>query len=164
MEPEPNRIEELRNPSWIEDPDLREGPRKHLPKREIKFWYEMIQKYLKPLDKDPEKEKQVTYIGIQISQLKNCTNKPSLHKDWSRSQGTAQSDGLLLPHDQRALGGDHLPIAREPGQGSKARNRPYNCEYAPKQPLFYYFRSTSNGLGEGRVPTSPTRRAWARSR
>ena len=39
--------------------NLGDGERKKLSSREIDFWNEMIAKYLKPLDKDPEKEKQV---------------------------------------------------------------------------------------------------------
>jgi len=57
-----------RNPLWIEDSDLRSGPKKFLTRKEIKFWFEMIEKYLKPLDKDEEKEKK---IAAGLKELRN---------------------------------------------------------------------------------------------
>ena len=56
------------NPKWIEDEILKDCPRKKIPKKEIKFWDDMIEKYLKPLDKNPEKEKQVSE---GLKELKN---------------------------------------------------------------------------------------------
>ena len=57
QEPEEVR-DELRNPFWIEqDEHIGDGPRRYLKKKEVLFWMEMIDKYLKPLDKDREKEK-----------------------------------------------------------------------------------------------------------
>lgn len=49
----------MKNPYWIEDGDLGNGPRKSIPRKEITFWNEMIEQYLKPLEKDADKEKQV---------------------------------------------------------------------------------------------------------
>ena len=57
QEPEEVR-DELRNPYWIEQTDhVGDGARRYLRKKEIQFWFDMIEKYLKPLDKDREKEK-----------------------------------------------------------------------------------------------------------
>ena len=50
--------DDLRNPYWIEqESHIGTGPQRYLKKKEVIFWQEMIEKYLKPLDKDKEKEK-----------------------------------------------------------------------------------------------------------
>ena len=50
--------DELKNPYWIEQNDhLLNGPRRALTAEEITFWFDLIEKYLKPLEKDVEKEK-----------------------------------------------------------------------------------------------------------
>ena len=48
------------NPQWVKDDELGTGPRDFLNEKEIKFWQELIEQYLKPLPKDPEAEKRVT--------------------------------------------------------------------------------------------------------
>ena len=48
---------DLVNPFWIEDKDLKNGKQSHLNDHEIKFWEELIGKYLQPLIKDEAKEK-----------------------------------------------------------------------------------------------------------
>ena len=45
------------NPYWIEDRDLLNGKRDFLSGHEDKFWKDLIEKYLAPLDKDEKKEK-----------------------------------------------------------------------------------------------------------
>ena len=50
----------------IEEEELGNGEVKFLKQKEIRFWQELIPKYLKPLDKDKEKEKQ------QAAGLKVC--------------------------------------------------------------------------------------------
>ena len=67
-EPEPVERDDLVNPRWIEDKDLGTGPVKFMKKKEVDFWYEMIDKYLKPLEKNAEKEKQ---IADGLKELKN---------------------------------------------------------------------------------------------
>ena len=53
--------DELRNPYWIEqDNHIGSGPQRFLKAKEIKFWIKLIDTYLKPLDKDIEKEKKDT--------------------------------------------------------------------------------------------------------
>ena len=39
-----------------------------LPPREVQFWYDLIERYLKPLEKDKEKEKLVT---LGLKELRN---------------------------------------------------------------------------------------------
>lgn len=45
------------NPFWIDDRDLRNGKTSFLSGDETNFWKELIEKYLRPIDKDKEKEK-----------------------------------------------------------------------------------------------------------
>ena len=49
--------DDLVNPFWIEDPDLKNGKRDFLSGHETQFWKDLIAKYLMPLIKDEEKEK-----------------------------------------------------------------------------------------------------------
>ena len=61
--------DDLRNPYWIEQLDqVGTGPRKNLRQRELRFWNEMIHKYLTPLEKDKEKEKQA---AAGLKELRN---------------------------------------------------------------------------------------------
>ncbi|CAF1342892.1 unnamed protein product, partial [Didymodactylos carnosus] len=47
------------NPYWSELPWLGSGPIGFLNTDEISFWKELLEKYLSPLDKDPEEEKRI---------------------------------------------------------------------------------------------------------
>ena len=50
--------DDLHNPYWIEQQDhIGDGPQRFLKTKELLFWKKMINKYLKPLDKDKDKEK-----------------------------------------------------------------------------------------------------------
>lgn len=40
------------NPYWIEDKALKKGEVDFLPQAEIKFWQELLEKYLYPIDED----------------------------------------------------------------------------------------------------------------
>ena len=51
--------DDLKNPAWIEDTDIGNGPKKNLDKRELSFWKQMIRQHLLPLSKDSEKEKKI---------------------------------------------------------------------------------------------------------
>ena len=42
----------MENPFWIEDKDLGVGPKGQLTTKEVEFFEELIEKYLKPLDED----------------------------------------------------------------------------------------------------------------
>ena len=61
--------DDLVNPYWIEDRDLRNGPVDFLPGVEVQFWKELIEKYLEPLLKDVQKEK------AQAKELKTLRNQ-----------------------------------------------------------------------------------------
>ena len=53
--------DEMKNPFWIEQTDqVKNGPVQKISKEEIKFWYQLIETYLKPLDKDPKKQEEDT--------------------------------------------------------------------------------------------------------
>ena len=55
----PEHQDDLKDPYWIRQKNhVGNGPRKRLSIGEVDFWFELIEKYLKPLDKDVEKEKQ----------------------------------------------------------------------------------------------------------
>ena len=58
--------DDLVNPYWIEDPDLKNGKRDFLSGHETQFWKDLIAKYLEPLIKNEEKEKKQAreLIGI----------------------------------------------------------------------------------------------------
>lgn len=44
------------NPFWIEDKDLKRGEVDYLSGTELTFWKDLIDKYLKPIDSDKQKE------------------------------------------------------------------------------------------------------------
>ena len=52
----------------IEEEELGSGEVKFLKNKEITFWKELIPKYLKPLDKDKDKEKQQA-AGLKVCNL-----------------------------------------------------------------------------------------------
>lgn len=64
-----NRRDDLINPYWIEDPDLRKGEVEFLSSNEIQFWKDLLEKYLYPIDED--KDEKVT-IYISIAKIFNC--------------------------------------------------------------------------------------------
>ncbi|XP_048237709.1 chitin synthase chs-2-like isoform X3 [Haliotis rufescens] len=51
--------DELRDPYWMEDEDILAGPKELVNDEEIRFWNELIGKYLFPLDKDEKNEKKM---------------------------------------------------------------------------------------------------------
>ncbi|XP_076350949.1 chitin synthase chs-2-like [Tachypleus tridentatus] len=68
LEPRVER-DDLINPYWIEDKDLKRGEVEYLNGPEIQFWKDMIEKYLYPLDQNKEHEARVA------SELKELRNK-----------------------------------------------------------------------------------------
>lgn len=54
--------DDLVNPYWIEDPDLRKGEVDYLSSAETQFWKDMLDKYLFPIDEN--KEEQVYSLQI----------------------------------------------------------------------------------------------------
>lgn len=51
-----NRRDDLINPYWIEDPDVRKGEVEFLSSNEIQFWKDMLEKYLYPIDEDKDEK------------------------------------------------------------------------------------------------------------
>ena len=49
-------VEDPENPPWLNDSKLGDGKVRHLDEREKVFWESFIEKYLKPIDKDEEKD------------------------------------------------------------------------------------------------------------
>lgn len=47
-----NKRDDLINPYWIEDPELRKGEVEFLSSNEIQFWKDLLDKYLYPIDED----------------------------------------------------------------------------------------------------------------
>lgn len=47
-----NKRDDLVNPYWIEDPELRKGEVEFLSSNEIQFWKDLLDKYLYPIDED----------------------------------------------------------------------------------------------------------------
>lgn len=60
--------DDLRNPYWIEDKDLKEAEQLFLPESESKFWTELIEKYLYPLDSNKEQQAR---IASDLKELRN---------------------------------------------------------------------------------------------
>lgn len=59
VEPEKPPRDDMKNPAWIEDKGLGDGVIKRIPNKEVTFWNQLIEKYLKPLEKNADKEKEV---------------------------------------------------------------------------------------------------------
>eukprot|EP00095_Tigriopus_kingsejongensis_P011454 maker-scaffold271_size230452-snap-gene-0.8 protein:Tk11454 transcript:maker-scaffold271_size230452-snap-gene-0.8-mRNA-1 annotation:"isoform b" len=70
VEPKDEMRDEMRNPYWIEQEYLKDSKKQFLDNDEIQFWNEMIDKYLKPLENNPEKAAQVT---AGLKELRNQT-------------------------------------------------------------------------------------------
>ena len=66
VEEKPEKRDELQDPYWIHDDDLKDGAIDFLSKDEIQFWKEFIPQYLQPLEGNKEKEKQVSNDTIQL--------------------------------------------------------------------------------------------------
>ena len=67
-EEEKNPRDPLANPYWIENRELKNGRTDFLPGVEIQFWKDLIERYLQPLDADPEKEKKKK---LELKELRN---------------------------------------------------------------------------------------------
>lgn len=51
-----SKRDDLVNPYWIEDPDLRKGEVEFLGSNEIIFWKDLLEKYLYPIDENKEEK------------------------------------------------------------------------------------------------------------
>lgn len=94
-----HKREDLLNPYWIEDKDLKNGEVAYLHPQEITFWKELIDKYLYPIDQNKEHQAR---IAEDLKELRNRMvfafmmlnalfvlvvfllqlNKDILHVDW----------------------------------------------------------------------------------
>ncbi|XP_049868777.1 chitin synthase chs-2 isoform X2 [Pectinophora gossypiella] len=54
------RRDELINPYWIEDPELKKGEVDFLSQSELQFWKELIDKYLYPIDANKEEQARIS--------------------------------------------------------------------------------------------------------
>lgn len=63
------RRDDLINPYWIEDQELKKGEVDFLSPAEIQFWKDLIDKYLYPIDAN--KEEQVRTFRIYIKRVPN---------------------------------------------------------------------------------------------
>lgn len=52
--------DDLINPYWMEDRELKRGEVDYLSGHELSFWKDLIDKYLKPIDADKQKEVRVS--------------------------------------------------------------------------------------------------------
>ena len=76
-EPKTER-DELINPYWIEDKDLKRGEVDYLSGPEIQFWKDLLAKYLYPIDEN--KEQQVPYPFEKNSPFSNSiSSMNSMH-------------------------------------------------------------------------------------
>nr|USH46112.1 chitin synthase chs-2 [Androctonus crassicauda] len=91
--------DDLVNPYWIEDKDLKRGEVEYLSGPEIQFWKELLEKYLFPIDQNKEHQARV---AAELKELRNKVvfaffmfnalfilivfllqlNKDQLHLDW----------------------------------------------------------------------------------
>lgn len=60
--------DDLRNPFWIEDKDLKDGEIDYLPDHELSFWKDLIEKYLYPLDSNKDHQARV---ASELKELRN---------------------------------------------------------------------------------------------
>ncbi|XP_065164393.1 chitin synthase chs-2 isoform X3 [Atheta coriaria] len=65
-----NKRDDLINPYWIEDPDLRKGEVEFLSSTEIAFWKELLDKYLYPIDENKEEKAR---IASDLKELRNSS-------------------------------------------------------------------------------------------
>lgn len=63
-----SKRDDLKNPFWIEDKDLKDGELMYLPEHELTFWQELIDKYLYPLDSNKEQQARV---ANNLKELRN---------------------------------------------------------------------------------------------
>jgi hypothetical protein len=61
LEPKTER-DDLINPYWIEDKDLKRGEVDYLSGPEIQFWKDLLDKYLYPIDENKEQQVRVFFL------------------------------------------------------------------------------------------------------
>ncbi|NP_001034491.1 chitin synthase 1 [Tribolium castaneum] len=61
-----NKRDDLVNPYWIEDPDVRKGEVEFLSSTEILFWKDLLDKYLYPIDENKEEKARIAKELIEL--------------------------------------------------------------------------------------------------
>ncbi|XP_063901353.1 chitin synthase chs-2 isoform X2 [Zophobas morio] len=61
-----NKRDDLVNPYWIEDPDVRKGEVEFLSSNEIQFWKDLLDKYLYPIDENKEEKARIAKELIEL--------------------------------------------------------------------------------------------------
>ncbi|XP_044267838.1 chitin synthase chs-2 isoform X2 [Tribolium madens] len=61
-----NKRDDLVNPYWIEDPDVRKGEVEFLSSAEILFWKDLLDKYLYPIDENKEEKARIAKELIEL--------------------------------------------------------------------------------------------------
>lgn len=51
-----SKRDDLMNPYWIEDPEVLKGEVEFLSSAEMQFWKDLLDKYLFPIDENPEEK------------------------------------------------------------------------------------------------------------
>ena len=106
--------DEMKNPYWIEKTDqVKNGPRMKLSNDEIKFWYEMIETYLKPLEKDVKKEKQQA-AGLIELRNQAAFSMLMINGIWVTALFLMQLNKDSLSIEWPLLPGDAEPLMLEP--------------------------------------------------
>uniref|UniRef100_A0A2R5LAW3 Putative conserved plasma membrane protein n=3 Tax=Ornithodoros turicata TaxID=34597 RepID=A0A2R5LAW3_9ACAR len=67
LEPRQER-DDLINPYWIEDKELKRGEVEYLPGAEIQFWKDLVEKYLYPIDENKQEQAR---IASNLKELRN---------------------------------------------------------------------------------------------
>ncbi|KAB0798176.1 hypothetical protein PPYR_09169 [Photinus pyralis] len=61
-----NDRDDLVNPYWIEDPELRKGEVEYLSSSEVMFWKDLLDKYLYPIDENKEEKARIAKELIEL--------------------------------------------------------------------------------------------------
>ncbi|XP_050718358.1 chitin synthase chs-2-like isoform X3 [Eriocheir sinensis] len=117
--------DDLVNPYWIEDKALKRGEVDYMPGAEVQFFKDLIEKYLHPLIKNPQEQKQAE---IELKELRNKSffsffmlnalfvlivfllqlNKDELHIDWPLG---IRENITIIPETQEVLiSQEHLQL------------------------------------------------------
>ncbi|MPC46765.1 hypothetical protein E2C01_040491 [Portunus trituberculatus] len=117
--------DDLVNPYWIEDKALKRGEVDYMPGAEVQFFKDLIEKYLYPLLKNPQEQKQAE---IELKELRNKSffgffmlnalfvlivfllqlNKDDLHIDWPLG---IRENITIIPETQEVLiSQEHLQL------------------------------------------------------
>lgn len=103
LEQKMQRRDELKDPFWIHDKDLKDGAKDFLSGDEIQFWKEFIPKYLKPLEANKEDEKRVSVEATMIEWLQTLVQCKLLTAFWKKGNDVTNDkncpiQSILMTH------------------------------------------------------------------